>query len=214
VMLRARTLPEKMLIPAFVYFFLQLYPPGWIANPRSRTAGAAGGCLLIRKEALQRIGGLAAMRDALIDDCALARAVKHAGGRLWMGVTRASVSLRDYESFGEIRDMVARTAFTQLRYSAPVLSLTIVALFLTYVAPVALLLTSAPVSHVLGILAFVLMTVTFLPTVHYYRLSPAWTLLLPLTAIFYAHATLLSAVRYWLGRGGQWKGRAQAASSP
>jgi hopene-associated glycosyltransferase HpnB len=213
VLLRARTFPEKLLIPAFVYFFLQLYPPQWIANPKSRTAGAAGGCLLIRSSALQRIGGPAAIRDALIDDCTLARAVKNAGGRLWMGVTRASASLRGYRSFAEIRDMIARTAFTQLRYSASLLILTIVALFLTYIAPVALLFAGTPISRILGVLSCVLMAASFLPTVRYYRLSPTWVLPLPLTAVFYAQATLLSAVRFWLGHGGQWKGRAQAPSS-
>jgi hopene-associated glycosyltransferase HpnB len=212
VLLRARTFPEKLLIPAFVYFFLQLYPPRWIANPNSRTAGAAGGCLLIRGSALQRIGGLAAIRDALIDDCALARAVKTSGGRLSMGVTRSSVSLRDYQTFSEIRDMIARTAFTQLRYSAPLLLLTLLALFLTYLAPVALLFAgTAP--RALGIISCLLMVASFLPTVRYYRLSPAWALPLPVTAVFYAQATALSAVRFWLGQGGQWKGRAQAPSS-
>ncbi len=210
VLLRAQKIAEKLLIPAFVYFFLQLYPPRWIADPGSRTAGAAGGCLLIRNEALQRIGGLAAIRDALIDDCALARAVKQASGHLWMGVTRASVSLRDYESFGEIRDMIARTAFTQLRYSAALLLLTIVALFVTYIAPVALLFAGTLAASILGALSCVLMAASFVPTIRYYRLAPAWTLLLPLTAVFYAQATSLSAVRYWLGQGGQWKGRTQA----
>src|SRR5271168_2870274 len=212
VLLRARTFPEKLLIPAFVYFFLQLYPPRWIADPNSRTAGAAGGCLLIRGSALQRIGGLGAIHDALIDDCALARAVKTAGGRISMGVTRGSVSLRDYQTFTEIRDMIARTAFTQLRYSAPLLLLTILALFMTYIAPLALLFAgTAP--RTLGIISCLLMVASFLPTVRYYRLSPAWALPLPVTAVFYAQATVLSAVRFWLGHGGQWKGRAQAPSS-
>jgi len=213
VLLRARTFPEKILIPAFLYFFLQLYPPKWIAHSAARTAGAAGGCLLIRREALRRIGGLAAIRDAMIDDCALARAVKTAGGRIWMGVTRASISLRDYTSFAEIRDMVARTAFTQLRYSALLLLLTIVGLGLTYLAPVALLCAGNIPARALGILSYSMTTVSFFPAVRYYRLSPAWALLLPVSAVFYAHATLLSAVRYWLGHGGQWKGRAQAAPS-
>jgi hopene-associated glycosyltransferase HpnB len=213
VLLRARTFPEKLLIPAFVYFFLQLYPPRWIADSQSRTAGAAGGCLLIRRQALQRAGGLAAIRDALIDDCALARAVKTAGGRLSMGVTRASVSLRDYQTFSEIRDMIARTAFTQLRYSAPLLLLTIFALFVTYLAPVALLFAGDALPRILGIISCLLMAASFLPTVRYYRLPAAWALLLPVTAVFYAQATALSAVRFWLGHGGQWKGRAQAPSS-
>ncbi len=213
VLLRARSFPEKILIPAFLYFFLQLYPPKWIANPAERTAGAAGGCLLIRREALQRIGGLSAIRGAMIDDCALARAVKTAGGRIWMGVTRASISLRDYKNFGEIRDMIARTAFTQLRYSVPLLLLTIVGLGLTYLAPVALFFASNIPGRALGIFSYVMMAASFVPAVRYYRLSPAWVLLLPAAALFYSWATLLSAVRYWLGRGGQWKGRAQAPSS-
>lgn len=213
VLLRARTFPEKILIPAFLYFFLQLYPPKWIAGPSAHTAGAAGGCLLIRREALQRIGGLASIRDAMIDDCALARAVKTSGGRVWMGVTRASISLRDYKSFGEIRDMIARTAFTQLRYSALLLLLTIVGLGLTYLAPVALFFAGNVLARGLGIFSYLMMTASFFPAVRYYRLSPAWVFLLPVTAFFYVYATLLSAVRYWLGRGGQWKGRAQAPSS-
>lgn len=213
VLLRARTLQEKLLIPAFVYFFLQLYPPRWIANPNARTAGAAGGCLLIRGSTLQRIGGLAAIRNALIDDCTLARAVKGAGGRLWMGVTRSSVSQRDYRSFAEIRDMIARTAFTQLRYSTALLLLTIVALFVTYIAPLVLPFAGKPVARILGIIACVLMATSFLPTIRYYRLSRTWTLLLPVTAAVYAYATVLSAVRFWLGRGGQWKGRSQAPFS-
>jgi len=213
VLLRARTLQEKLLIPAFVYFFLQLYPPRWIANPNARTAGAAGGCLLIRGSTLQRIGGLAAIRNALIDDCTLARAVKGAGGRLWMGVTRSSVSQRDYRSFAEIRDMIARTAFTQLRYSTALLLLTIVALFVTYIAPLVLPFAGKPVARILGIIACVLMATSFLPTIRYYRLSRTWTLLLPVTAAVYACATVLSAVRFWLGRGGQWKGRSQAPFS-
>jgi len=213
VLLRARTLQEKLLIPAFVYFFLQLYPPRWIANPNARTAGAAGGCLLIRGSTLQRIGGLAAIRNALIDDCTLARAVKGAGGRLWMGVTRSSVSQRDYRSFAEIRDMIARTAFTQLRYSTALLLLTIVALFVTYIAPLVLPFAGKPVARILGIIACVLMATSFLPTIRYYRLSRTWTLLLPVTAAVYAYATVLSAVRFWLGHGGQWKGRSQAPFS-
>jgi hopene-associated glycosyltransferase HpnB len=213
VLLRARTLQEKLLIPAFVYFFLQLYPPRWIANPNARTAGAAGGCLLIRDSTLQRIGGLAAIRNALIDDCTLARAVKGARGRLWMGVTRSSVSQRDYRSFAEIRDMIARTAFTQLRYSTALLLLTIVALFVTYIAPLVLPFAGKPVARILGIIACVLMATSFLPTIRYYRLSRTWTLLLPVTAAVYAYATVLSAVRFWLGHGGQWKGRSQAPFS-
>src|ERR1700756_1805813 len=132
VLLQAKTLPERALIPAFLFFFLKLYPPRWIADPRARTAGAAGGCILLRSEALRRIGGLAAIRGEVIDDCALARAVKGSGGQIWMGLTRASVSLRAYTTFAEVRDMIARTAFTQLHYSTALLLGTVIGMFLTY----------------------------------------------------------------------------------
>jgi cellulose synthase/poly-beta-1,6-N-acetylglucosamine synthase-like glycosyltransferase len=134
VLLQAKTLPERALIPPFLYFFLKLYPPRWIGDARASTAGAAGGCVLLRREALERIGGLAAIRSEVIDDCALARAVKHSGGSIGMGLTRTSVSLRAYTTFAEIRDMIARTAFTQLRYSPLLLVGTLAGLFLTYIA--------------------------------------------------------------------------------
>jgi hopene-associated glycosyltransferase HpnB len=210
VLLHAKTLPERALIPPFLYFFLKLYPPRWIADAQTRTAGAAGGCVLLRREALERIGGLTAIRSEVIDDCALARAVKRGGGKIWMGLTRASVSLRAYENFGEIRDMIARTAFTQLRYSSLLLLGTLAGLFLTYIAPVALLCTHQATARILGFAAWLLMALTFLPTVRFYRLSPLWAPLLPVAALFYAYATGLSAFRYWLHRGAQWKGRAQA----
>jgi len=210
VLLQAKSLPEQALIPAFLYFFLMLYPPKWIADEELSTAGAAGGCILIRRKALERIGGLAPIRGQVIDDCALAKAVKLSGGKVWMGLTRESTSLRAYRTFGEIRDLIARTAFTQLRYSRLILMGTLAGMFLTYVAPVTLLFAHDSTARVLGIVAFLLMTLSFLPTVRFYRLSILWVPLLPLTALFYAYATWLSAVRYWMGKGGQWKGRAQA----
>jgi GT2 family glycosyltransferase len=210
VLLQAKTLPERALIPAFLFFFLKLYPPRWTANPRAKTAGAAGGCILLRREALNRIGGLSAIRSEVIDDCALARAVKRTGGKIWMGLTRASISLRAYRSFTEIRDMIARTAFTQLGYSTLLLVGTLAGMFFTYLAPVALLLTHNPAARILGLATWLLMSLSFLPTVRFYRVSPLWAPLLPLAALFYSYATWLSAARYWLGRGGQWKGRAQA----
>jgi hopene-associated glycosyltransferase HpnB len=210
VLLQAKTLPERALIPAFLFFFLKLYPPRWIASPKARTAGAAGGCILLRSEALQRIGGLAAIRNEVIDDCALARAVKRSGGKIWMGLTRASISLRAYTTFREIRDMIARTAFTQLRYSAPLLLGTLLAMFLTYLAPVALFFAQDPAPRILAAGTWLLMSLLYLPTIRFSRLSPAWALTLPLSALFYSYATCLSAARFWLGRGAQWKGRAQA----
>jgi hopene-associated glycosyltransferase HpnB len=211
VLLQAKTVPERLLIPAFLYFFLKLYPPRWIADPQVRTAGAAGGCILLRPSALERIGGIAAIRGEVIDDCSLAAAVKRSGGAMWMGLTRKSVSLRAYDSFAEIRDLIARTAFTQLRYSGLLLLGTLLGMLLTYIVPVALVFDTLPLVWCMSFLAWALMTVTYLPTVRFYRLSPLWALLLPLAAAFYSYATCLSAVRYWLGRGGQWKGRAQAS---
>ena len=213
VLLQAKTFPERALIPAFLFFFLKLYPPRRIADPRAGAAGAAGGCILLRSAALQRTGGLAAIRHEVIDDCALARAVKLSGGRIWMGLTRASVSLRAYPTFREIRDLIARTAFSQLRYSPLLLLGTLLAMFLTYLAPVVLLFTHHPAPRILAACASLLMSLLYLPTIRFYRLSPAWAVTLPLTALFYSYATFLSAVRYYLGRGAQWKGRTQAHRS-
>ena len=213
VLLQANSYPERLLIPPFLYFFLMLYPPKWIADPKARTAGAAGGCVLLRRSMLKRLGGFAAMRAEVIDDCALARAVKRSGGALWMGLTRKSVSLRSYKTFGEIGDLIARTAFTQLGYSTLLLLSTLLAMFLTYIVPpVFAFLTQSQVWR-LALGAWALMTISYLPTVRYYGLSPLWAPFLPLAAAFYSYATLLSAVRYWLGRGGQWKGRWQAPNS-
>src|SRR5580692_5403567 len=144
VLLQSKTLPERALIPAFLYFFLMLYPPGWIADDDLATAGAAGGCILLKRSALERIGGLAAIRAEVIDDCALAKAVKSTGGKVWLGLTRKSTSLRAYVTFAEIRDLIARTAFTQLRYSPLLLAGTLLGMLLTYVVPIALLFTHDP----------------------------------------------------------------------
>ncbi|MGB7848827.1 MAG: glycosyltransferase [Candidatus Acidiferrum sp.] len=210
VLLQAKTFPERLLIPPFLYFFLKLYPPKWIADTKSRTAGAAGGCILLRKDALEHMEGISAIREEVIDDCALARAVKRSGGNIWMGLTRKSTSLRAYATFGEIRDLIARTAFTQLEYSAPLLLGTIAGMLLTYVSPVVLAFHPKVLIWGLSLAAWALMTLTYLPTVRLYRLSPLWAPVLPLAAAFYSYSTGLSAVRYWQGRGGQWKGRAQA----
>jgi len=214
VLLQAKTIPERLLIPAFLYFFLKLYPPRWIADRKARTAGAAGGCILLRHSALEGIGGISAIRNEVIDDCSLAIAVKRSGGAIRMGLTRRSVGLRAYDSFAEIRDLIARTAFTQLRYSGLLLFGTVLGMLLTYIVPVVLVFDTVPFVWRMSFLAWALMTVTYLPTVRYYRLSPLWAALLPLAAAFYSYATCLSAVRYWLGRGGQWKGRAQAPVKP
>jgi hopene-associated glycosyltransferase HpnB len=210
VLLQANTFAERLLIPPFLYFFLMLYPPRWIADPNARTAGAAGGCILLRRSALERIGGLAAIRNEVIDDCALARAVKKSGSKIWMNLTRASVSLRSYGSFSEICDLIARTAFTQLRYSFFLLLATLIALFVTYILPLISFFQGEDPAWFLAATAICLMAVSFGVTVRFYNLRFLWALTLPIAATFYAYATCVSALRYGLGRGAQWKGRAQA----
>jgi hopene-associated glycosyltransferase HpnB len=207
---QVNSFPERLLIPPFLYFFLKLYPPGWTASRKRKTAGAAGGCILLRRAALERVGGLGAIRDEVIDDCTLAKAVKRSGGGIWLGLTRKSVSLRTYASFTEIQDLIARTAFTQLGYSGLLLAGTLLGMLITYLLPVMFTFNAQPVVWRLGLAAWALMAITYLPTVRFYRMSPMWAVTLPVAAVFYTYATWVSAVRYWLGRGGQWKGRAQA----
>ncbi len=198
---------EKALMPAFVYFFLKLYPPAWISSPRHAIAGAAGGCLLIRPEALRKIGGVSAIRNQVIDDCALARAVKRSGGRVWLGLTKSAVSIRSYGSFAEIGRMISRSAFNQLHHSGLLLLGTLLGLFFTYLLPPFLLLSGHPLPVLFGLSAWLLMTLSYLPMVRFYSVSKLWSLCLPAIATFYAGATVHSALRYWNGQGGQWKGR-------
>ena len=207
VTLRCQSLAERALIPAFVFFFFLLYPPAWIRSTRHRTAGAAGGCLLIRRQTLNRIGGIARIRGALIDDCALARAVKQQGGRVWLGLNTEARSIREYRTFGEIGRMISRTAFTELRHSGLLLVGTIAGMALTYLAPP----VAALAGNRFGAAAWVLMSLAYIPALRFYRRSPLWAPLLPLIAAFYLGATVHSAVAWWRGRGGMWKGRAQAA---
>jgi len=210
VLLQAKTFPERLLIPPFLYFFLMLYPPRWIADPTASTAGAAGGCILLRRNVLAPIGGIAAIRGEVIDDCALARAVKKGGGRIWMGLTRASVSLRGYGTFAEIRNMIARTAFTQLSYSFGLLLVALLGLFVTFLLPWFSFFAGDDPAWFLASTAICLMTVTFGVTARFYTLPWPWALSLPFAAVYYGYATCVSAARYWLGRGAQWKGRVQA----
>jgi hopene-associated glycosyltransferase HpnB len=209
VRLSTRTLAERLLIPAFVFFFFKLYPPAWVASDRSRTSAAAGGCMLIRPEALRRIGGLEAIRSEIIDDCALARAVKCSGGRVSLGLTAHARSLRLYGSLREVGAMISRTAFNQLRHSWLLLAATLLGLVITYLLPLALLVSGDMWLAALGGLAWGLMTLCYLPMVRFYGLGPWWGLSLPLVTLFYGGATLHSAGCYALGRGGEWKGRIQ-----
>ncbi len=213
VLLEAKTFAERLLVPPFLYFFLMLYPPRWIADPKKRIAGAAGGCLLLRADALQRIGGCAAIAGEVIDDCALAQAVKRSGGRLWMGLTRASRSIRRYATFSEMRELIARTAFTQLHYSAVELLGTLAGLALVFLLPVAMTFSGMSRAWPFALAAWILMAASIVPTFIFYRVSPLFAPFLPVAALFYAYATALSAVRYWLGHGALWKGRSQAPAA-
>jgi hopene-associated glycosyltransferase HpnB len=209
VKLNCRSLAEKLLIPAFVFFFFMLYPPEWVRDPRRRTSGAAGGCLLIRPSALNRIGGIAAIKGEIIDDCALALAVKRSGGKVWLGAAADTHSLRPYKSFGEIERMIARTAFNQLKHSGWLLTATVLGMLLLYVAPLALLAGGSPRLVLLGASSYALMVAAYLPMVRFYGLNLLWALTLPLAGVFYTAATVHSAIAYWSGKGGEWKGRAQ-----
>jgi Glycosyl transferase family 21 len=164
----------------------------------------------LRRNVLAPIGGMASIRGEVIDDCALARAVKGRGGKIWMGLTRASVSLRSYGTFAEIRDLIARTAFTQLHYSFLLLNVALIGLFATYLLPWIAFFTLDDPGWLLASTAISIMTATYGATVRFYGLPWLWALTLPFAAVFYGYATFLSALRYWLGRGAQWKGRAQA----
>ncbi len=228
VLLRCESLWEKLLIPAFVFFFQKLYPFRWVNDPHHPTAAAAGGCSLIRREALIRIGGIGCVRQALIDDCALAQAVKQvvprrdgggrdelaalrSGGKIWLGLTTTAQSLRPYPSLETIWDMVARTAFTQLHYSPWLLVGTVGGMALVYlVPPIGLILgliNSQWLIALLNLFTYLLMTLAYWPIVRFYRCGWGFAFCLPLIALLYNLMTLDSARRHWQGRGGSWKGR-------
>jgi len=213
VKLATATTAEKMVIPAFVFFFFMLYPPAWIYSNRHRTAGAAGGCILIRREALQRIGGIEAIRNQVIDDCALAQMVKRHGGRVWLGLTPDAGSIRSYGSFSGIGQMIARTAFNQLNHSPRLLFGTVLGLFFSYLLPPLLVFKGRPVLKCVGGAAWLLMSGAYLPTVRFYKRSPLWSIALPPISLFYIGATVYSALRYWRRLGGEWKGRVQDVRS-
>ena len=209
VKLRCDSFAERALLPAFVFFFFMLYPPIWVNSPKRKTAAAAGGVVLVRADALARIGGIAAIRHELIDDCALAREIKLAGN-IFLGLTENARSIRPYGSFGVIGRMISRSAFYQLRHSAWFLLGTILGLAITYLAP-PVLVFAGDWTTLFAAASWILMTIAFLPMVRFYSLSPLWAPMLPLIAMFYAAATIHSAIQYWLGRGGEWKDRVQDA---
>lgn len=209
--LSCATPAERFLIPAFVYFFAMLYPFGAVNDPRRRLAAAAGGCMLVRTECLVRAGGLEGIRGALIDDCALAARLK-SQSPIWLGLTRRSMSLRPYGTLHELRRMVARSAYTQLRHSPLLLGGTLAALGLIFVAPVLAAAFAHGFAQAAGIAAWLLMAATLQPILAFYRRSPLWGLALPAIAACYAAFTLDSAIQHWRGRGGLWKNRIQSAA--
>ena len=204
--LRMRGGWEKLLLPAFIFFFRLLYPFHLSNGPGRRVAASAGGCVLVETAVLVQIGGFEAIRGALIDDCALARAVKDAGHRTWIGVSRGAESHRDYPTLGVVWRMVARTAYTQLRYSPVLLLLCTLLMALMFWAPIAGL--GGPLAaQIAGAVGLVGMTLCYLPTVRYYRLFSAWALTMPLIGTLFLAMTWHSALRDWGGRRSEWKGR-------
>ena len=204
--LRTESLWEKLLVPPFVSFFKLVSPFEFSNRAGSRVAAAAGGCVLLRTDALHAIGGFAAIRDAIIDDCTLARRIKQGGGRTWIGQSLDVISRREYAAPGAIWDMVARTAFTQLGYSVFRLVGCTLAMLLLFVAPVLAIFAGGP-AWPAGLAALVLMMLSFAPSVLLLELSLAWVATLPLAALAYLAMTWTSAVRYWRGERTRWRGR-------
>ncbi|MDE2608027.1 MAG: glycosyltransferase [Burkholderiales bacterium] len=200
---------ERALIPAFVLFFQMLYPFAWVNRRRHPMAAAAGGCMLVRRDALETAGGIQMIRDEIIDDCSLGALMKKQGA-IWLGLTERAVSLRPYDNLGEIRRMVSRTAYAQLKYSPWLLAGTIASLLLTFIVPPALALFGGGAAQLMGALAWLAMMVAYLPMLHFYRCAPGYAPLLPAIAALYTLFTFDSALQHWRGRGGMWKGRAQA----
>ncbi len=211
VRLNCESMAERALIPAFVYFFQMLYPFAKVNDPLSGVAAAAGGTVLIRREALARIGGIAAIKSALIDDVALARAVKQ-GGRIFLGHSGLATSIRPYPHLPDIWQMIARTAFTQLNYSAAMLLVTILGLTLVWLVPAYEVIFGHGAAFLAGLAASALAAVSYLPTLARYGQSRLWSLALPLIALFYMAATLDSALNHWRGAGASWKNRDYGAA--
>jgi hopene-associated glycosyltransferase HpnB len=207
VRLNCESVAERLLVPAFVYFFQMLYPFAKVNNPRSSVAAAAGGTVLIRRAALDRIGGVAAIKDALIDDVALARQVK-LGGPIFLAHSELAASIRRYPNFVDIWRMISRTAFTQLRYSPVLLLGTIAALTIIWLVPPWEMVFGSGWRFGCAAAACLLAALSYIPTLARYRRNRLWALALPLIAVFYMAATIASALNYWRGKGASWKSRA------
>jgi hopene-associated glycosyltransferase HpnB len=209
VKLRCRSAVEGWLAPAFVFFFQMLYPFAWVNDPRRATAAAAGGCMLVRRETLHAAGGLEAVRGALIDDCALGALMK-GQGPIWIGLTEDVDSLRAYPAFTDFHRMVARSAFAELRYSPVRLAGAIGGMALVYVAPPLFAIFARGGAQMAGALAWAMMALSLMPTLRLYGQALVGGLALPAIAAAYVAFTIDSALQYWRGRGGYWKGRVQA----
>ncbi len=209
---------EKLLMPAFVYFFKLLYPFKISNSKNNIVAAAAGGCVLTKTDVLKKIGGFESLKGALIDDCTLARRVKEKGFRTWLGLTRSAKSIRPYSGLQEIWDMVARTAFTQLRHSIALLLVCTIIMILAYWIPVAGLLLSIfdgnSAMFNMSMLAYGILSITILPVLRFYKVSPAYALLLPFTGTLFLLMTWTSALRYWRGERMRWRGRLVTENEP
>ncbi|HXZ07765.1 MAG TPA: glycosyltransferase, partial [Paraburkholderia sp.] len=210
VKLRCDSFAERALIPAFIFFFQMLYPFSWVNRTDRATAAAAGGCMLIRADALRQTGGLDAIRDALIDDCALARLLK-TQGPIWLGLTSRVVSIRGYPQINDVRRMVSRSAYAQLHYSLWQLLGTVAGMTLVYLLPPVAALFGSGLTQFAGIVAWAVMTQLYWPVLRFYGCSLLRAPALPAIAFAYLLFTVESAVNHMRGRGGLWKGRFQAA---
>ncbi|MFZ1992180.1 MAG: glycosyltransferase [Alphaproteobacteria bacterium] len=212
VRLRCESFAEKLLIPAFVYFFSMLFPFAWSNDPRNKVAAAAGGCMLVKRAPFLAAGGLETIKSAIIDDCALARMMKKQGP-IWLGLSHETLSLRPYEGLSDIGRMVWRSAYAQLGYSPMALAGTVIGMLLVYCVPAASAIFAHGPAQITGTLTWFVMALTFVPISRFYGTSTMRGVLLPVIGLIYTGFTLVSAVNFWTGRGGMWKGRAQAMAS-
>jgi hopene-associated glycosyltransferase HpnB len=210
--LRCETAWERLLVPAFTYFFAALYPFPSVLRDGSRVAAAAGGCMLVRREVIERIGGMTAIHDAVIDDVAFGRACKAAGARLWLGYHAGVNSTRGYDGLESIWNMVARSAYTQLGYHPLALLGCVLGLAFVFFVPVAAMLFGSGAVRLLGSFAYGAMVLTYAPMVRYLGAGLVWAPTLPVAAALYAGMTISSAGRHHAGAGATWKGRAYRAS--
>lgn len=205
--LRMQTSWEKMLMPAFIYFFKLLYPFSLSNSNKQLIAAAAGGCILIKTAKLRAIGGFQTLKHELIDDCSLARKVKQHQGKTWIGLTHTAISHREYTHFSMIWDMVTRTAFTQLYYSINLLLLCTVLMTIAFILPFIAIFEEQQTNQLIGAVTFLLIWGTYIPIVRYYSISPLWTLTLPFAGIIYLVMTWDSAIQHWKGKSAIWKDR-------